>query len=550
MGFDPATGEFNDSLTGDYLWSCVNVGEAMSIVMTPFTWSLLSGAYSEMDIVPGYSMLGNIGGRPYQNVSVSVTLFRALRRNTEDIFREMGGVREEYLESMDRYLDPLPGVSAFALLPKLLRMMAKQRAGLKNPEAFLSDNPRWCRDWCQKIRQIADAGKLHAVVEQVLMPRVRDVFWRVMATAWRQGELVGRLRPQLSELVGPEDADTLLANVSSTEELLASMGPVVGISRVARGEMSREAYLERWGHRSATETEAYLPHPAKDPDWLDSQLEAYQQSPVDVDALLAEGRRSYNAALERLARRYPRKKKRLERRLVDTAAATRMREAVRSELTRLVTVARAWALQVGQVTGLGDGIFFLTYQEVLDLLWGRKVLTETVATRIDTYERYKALGPYPMVIHGHFDPFQWATDPDRRADLYDAHGILSEIQVESPEDLILGTPGSAGRYEGIVRRLDSPEQGGELEAGEVLVAAQTNVGWTLLFPRAGAVVTDVGAPLSHAAIIARELGIPAVVNCGDATRQLRTGDRVLVDGVQGQVKILARGERSSCEGVS
>ena len=63
--------------------------------------------------------------------------------------------------------------------------------------------------------------------------------------------------------------------------------------------------------------------------------------------------------------------------------------------------------------------------------------------------------------------------------------------------------------------------GGGLQPGEVLVTTVTNVGWTPLFPRAAAVVTDVGAPLSHAAIVARELGIPAVVGCGTATMLLR-----------------------------
>jgi phosphoenolpyruvate synthase/pyruvate phosphate dikinase len=70
------------------------------------------------------------------------------------------------------------------------------------------------------------------------------------------------------------------------------------------------------------------------------------------------------------------------------------------------------------------------------------------------------------------------------------------------------------------------------------VTSQTNIGWTLFFPRAAAIVTDVGAPLSHAAIVARELGIPAVVNCGNATMRLRTGDRVLVDGGRGEVEIV------------
>jgi pyruvate,water dikinase len=64
---------------------------------------------------------------------------------------------------------------------------------------------------------------------------------------------------------------------------------------------------------------------------------------------------------------------------------------------------------------------------------------------------------------------------------------------------------------------------------------QTDIAWTPLFPRAAAIVTDVGAPLSHAAIVARELSIPAVVGCGDATMRLKTGDRVRVDGGRGVV---------------
>jgi pyruvate,water dikinase len=95
----------------------------------------------------------------------------------------------------------------------------------------------------------------------------------------------------------------------------------------------------------------------------------------------------------------------------------------------------------------------------------------------------------------------------------------------------------AGRVEGRVRILLTPEEGEKLQPGEILVAATTNVGWTPLFPKAAAIITDIGAPLSHAAIVARELGIPAVVGCGQATTRLKTGDRVIVDGGQGVVQI-------------
>ncbi|UCG22944.1 MAG: hypothetical protein JSW55_12285, partial [Chloroflexota bacterium] len=92
---------------------------------------------------------------------------------------------------------------------------------------------------------------------------------------------------------------------------------------------------------------------------------------------------------------------------------------------------------------------------------------------------------------------------------------------------------------GSVRILHSPDEGHKLARGEILVTVTTNVGWTPLFPRAAAVVTDVGAPLSHAAIVARELGVPAVVGCVNATTRLRDGDQVIVDGGRGTVEIVS-----------
>src|SRR5205807_1579522 len=90
------------------------------------------------------------------------------------------------------------------------------------------------------------------------------------------------------------------------------------------------------------------------------------------------------------------------------------------------------------------------------------------------------------------------------------------------------------------RGYSAPEDAAQFGDGEILVTTVTNIGWTLIFPRAAAVVTDVGAPLSHAAIVARELGIPAVVGCGNATMLLHSGDRVRVDGSNGTVEVLHR----------
>ena len=92
----------------------------------------------------------------------------------------------------------------------------------------------------------------------------------------------------------------------------------------------------------------------------------------------------------------------------------------------------------------------------------------------------------------------------------------------------------------IVRILESSEQGDQFQEGEILVVISTNIEWTLLFPSAKAITTDIGAPLSHAAIVARELGIPAVVGTNNATMILKTGDKILVEGSKVIVNILER----------
>jgi pyruvate,water dikinase len=540
-GFDPATGAFNDSLTGDYVWSCVNIGEAMSVVMTPYTWSLVGMAFDELSAVPGYAPVGNIGGRAYQNVTVMTSMMRVLRRGSGDLLRELGGVREEYLETMDQYIVPLPEATLWTVLPGALRVLLRQRVALKDLEEFLGENPAWCDTARERIRAMATREGLARLAGE-LTERCLATFWRTIATAWAYAERSGKLRRELKELVGAADADLLLSNVSGQGQLLASLGPMVGLARVYRGEMSRQDYLAQWGHRGPLETEASIPRPAEDPQWLDGQLAEYENALADPEALLARRQAEAEAAWERLQKRHPRRVKRLRRRLALAADAARSREAVRSEFTRLVWVARTWALRVGELTRTGNGAFFLTLGELLELLAGQDGPVATIPARQRTYERYRALPPYPLIIRGRFDPFEWATDPDRRSDVYDAGGLLQQIRLAARrENLVLGMAGSAGHAEGAVRRLEGPQQGGELRPGEILVTSQTNIGWTLFFPRAAAVVTDVGAPLSHAAIVARELGIPAVVNCGDATARLRTGDRVHVDGGQGVVEILAQG---------
>jgi pyruvate,water dikinase len=271
---------------------------------------------------------------------------------------------------------------------------------------------------------------------------------------------------------------------------------------------------------------------------LDRQLDQIAASD-DADERLKRQRARHEAAWKRFQQQHPRQADEVERRLGDAARVSREREAARSELTRHAWPGRAWALRAGELLSLGEDIFHLIAAEVLDLLEGKGAPVGTIPARKETYGRYRVLPPYPSIISGQFDPFAWAADPNRRSDIFDSHAPdLPPLRQPSPGQ-VRGVAGSAGIVEGLVRRIDCMEQSDQVRPGEILVTSQTNVGWTVLFPRLAAVVTDVGAPLSHAAVVARELGIPAVVGCGDATDRLKTGDRVRVDGTTGLVEILA-----------
>jgi pyruvate,water dikinase len=102
--------------------------------------------------------------------------------------------------------------------------------------------------------------------------------------------------------------------------------------------------------------------------------------------------------------------------------------------------------------------------------------------------------------------------------------------------ILRGLPASPGIVEGRARVLLLESQMDELQPGEILVVHTTDVGWTPLFLVAAGVVTELGGPLSHAAVVAREFGVPSVVNVAGATRTIRGGDVLRVDGDRGIVE--------------
>jgi phosphohistidine swiveling domain-containing protein len=539
--YNPETGEWNDSLVGEFLWSNVNVSEAVPDVMTPSTWSLWQIYHYETNPVrfPGnYPFCGNICGRPYINLSLLDSMYRAIGR---DARKELQG---DLIGSAPADMDiPRIHFSAFSVyrtvLPGVLKAHWDAYRDQKKIAEFLTNVPGWCSTTRTAIAGCRDDQSMLSLWKKSIRPCIVRACGLLRSVTMTLAEPATHLRQELTTLIGETDANAILSNLSGASGDLASLGPLMGLEQVVNGRMSREAYLESYGHRGPHEMELFACGSDEDQAWFEKRLVDFTRSTISVDALLAHQRAEQIAAWRNFEVRCPGKVQSIKYQLEKVAVAARNREAVRSEVTRITRLVRQFLLIVGKMTGVEDGVFFLTLDEMTAVLAGDKSPVTSVPARRETYLKYCALPPYPTMIIGHFDPFAWAADPQRRSDYFDSRQPKSLPDVNSnKESAVTGFPGAVGIVEGTVRRLDKPEDGSQLQPGEILVTVTTNVGWTPLFPRLAAIVTDVGAPLSHAAIVARELGIPAVVGCGNATMRLKTGDRVRVDGGRGVVDVL------------
>lgn len=534
MRHNPATGEWNDSLGQECLWTSQGIGEIIPEVMTPATWSVWQIFYDQYRSSE-FKAVGNICGRPYMNYSLFYSLIRKLGRKHEQAREELETKLGRLPDGIDFPLVPISMKNILTeILPLMIKTLWKARKLRKKIPESLAVNPRRCCELRQRIEELHDKKDLASLWFGELKPLFEEM--TLTQDSANDGFYIPytELNRELSKLIGEEETDRLLSTIRSRSARLASLGPLIGLSRLARGEISREEYVEQFGHRGPLEDMISKPSLAEDPKRLDEQLAEYREFPIDMEKIFVQKNEEYDAAWGRFQKDFPENVEHVNRKMDKIVEATVTREAVRSELTRVISVIRAFFLRAGELTGLGDDVFFLTWQELIDVLSKDRPPTRFISARKENYERYSALPPYPMLIIGPFDPFRWAADPDRRNDVYD---FRAQFTAEDT-DVIKGYPGSAGRVEGVVRRIDSPDEEDELQRGEILVTKTTNIGWTPLFPRIAAVITDIGAPLSHAAIVARELGIPAIVGCGNATTRLRTGDRVRVDGGRGVVEVL------------
>jgi pyruvate,water dikinase len=549
------------------VWSNVNVGEALPGVATPLTWSILS-KFSDLGFRRAFGALGcsvprdaelvgDFRGRIYLNLSEFMAILTQVPGLRPRTLLALGGGGEA--ERLEAEIEAR-GRSAFLVrLPFTVSRFLRENAAITDrvaefEAAFAVER---ARVGGVDLRILAPAA-LAATLRDV--ERLLDDTGAVMLTCYGNLLAAAVLLGKVLQVTAGTRADVLqreltagLADVESAapglalwhiaemartdaEARAAILDRPPGALRVASlpvGPTRRalERFLEAHGGRGAREAELSEPRWREDASLLFATLRAHLERPSGAPGLLElerKRRASREAAEAELAEAVPVVALPAVRHLLGLVQRfVRLRERLRAHVTDVLGLFRDVALEAGRrldvKEGCGeDAAFFLGIDELRAWLSGRaEGVAPLVRARRQQYQRDVALPDPPDTFVG-FPPALPDPPPDA--------------------DVLRGLAACSGRVVGRVRLLRHAADAVSLRAGEVLVAPYADVGWSPLFLVAAAVVTDLGGPLSHAAIIAREYGTPSVMNVKNGTRTLRTGDLVEVDGDRGEVRILARAD--------
>lgn len=514
----------NGSLAGKYLLSKTNVGEIFMRPVSPMTYSVLEIICEAMGMP---CFIDNVCGQPYANLSVICSLMVAMGASEKTVFGKIKDIAGELPQGVQVPMFPFDIKNFKRRMRKLFFSGSKNKMSRREKKEFSENMGDIADGLISEIRQLPDNRSLYD-------------FWVTKGMGFMSSSLGTIIRgvnifplfgtkKKLSDICGEELANELCSGGAG---VLDSMKPLLLLEDVINGSLSKEEYIKLCGHRSVNEMELSAPYPYESPDFPDNLIEEHRKSGANIHRMREEQESRFNGSVKRFKELYPRKAKWLDRTLHSFKEANRGREEVRSKGVKLFCMMREFLLRAGELNSIGDDIFLLYFSEAMGLLNGDKSALENIPKRRVSYEKYLSYPPFPNLIYGRFDPDKWLSEDSPRHDFY------SEEDFECPVSAdIKGFPGAAGTVTGRVRVIFTADRAEELREGEILVAPATNIGWTVVFPRAAAIITDIGAPLSHAAIVAREFGIPAVVGCGNATTVLKTGDMVTVDGARGVVRV-------------
>lgn len=507
-------------------WTRVNIAEGIPGVSTPLSWSwwddanerMIRGAYFDLGVLASTEPADPrrvdertsaiFYGRPALNVDVS-RRFADLQPGTSGAALErhyFGAVRPEAISQRSRRRYP---VIAMRLPGQWLRVPARLRALYRDALAFWqrTTQPGALAEVAVARRALEDA---HRRFEAIARPHsvLALMAGALMQQVTRVAEAAGRPEVVLDALGGYDSIE-----LETLTELI----------EVRRGTRSLGEFLRVRGYQGPLQGELSAVSWREDPGPVRALVESLDPARSPVAELAAERsakRASAEAAI--LARLLGVRRRWAGWLFREAARMLPERESGKAAMMLCLDAARACVRRIGaehaRRGALADAedVFYLTLPELASEL--PVDARARVAARRKQRDEYLALEL----------PESWV-------------GMVTPMPATRFDDAapLAGLGVSPGIAEGDVRVV--ADGAGELLPGEILVCTATDPSYAGYFLVAAGVVTDIGGAMGHGAIVAREVGIPCVVNTKAATRRLCTGDRIRIDGATGAIEILSRG---------
>lgn len=569
------------------LWDNSNIAESYNGVTTPLTFSFARRVYEEVyrqfcrmlrvpEAVVEHNagvfrrMLGLVRGTVYYNLLNWYRLLAMLPgfKVNRGFMEQMMGVKEPL---PDDVLGEQPPVGWWGRTRDRFRLMGSMAAMVRRHFAL----PRQIRRFYERLdaalgktrpdysrmRPDEIAADYRTIERQLLTrwdaPLMNDFFAMIFfgvlgkrTKAWcgdENGTLQNDLIGGEGGMISAEPAKRVraLAEIArDTPGLVEALctGTRAEVDAVAPPEFRKlfDEYLEEFGDRCMEELKLESSTLFDDVTPLLRSVGNLARRPKDdraPGAIESEMRAKAEAKVAEALRGKPFKRMRFHWTLKHARARVRDRENLRFERTRLFGRVRMMFAELGrQFHALGvlddpRDVFYLEVEEALGYVEGTASTADLrglAAVRKAEFGRYR--------------------ETPRAADRFETRGLVYVghtferttplVPVGDAEERS-GLGCCPGVVRGKVRVITDP-RGAELHHGEILVAERTDPGWIMLFPAAAGLLVERGSLLSHSAIVAREMGIPAVVSITDVTRWLSTGDEVEMDGAKGVVRRLSR----------
>jgi phosphohistidine swiveling domain-containing protein len=530
------------SLPGRH-WSRGNIGEALPGVLTPLTWSLWEVA-AEGGTRRAFHALG-AASRAEREVPAD------RQQRFMRAFHGRGAAQLEFLCTMG---DRIPGTSGAAIAEQVFGDAPPELVGRRDVRRYpiiavklpwtsmrapsvlraaAAETRTWWRIETERAPTLCLAAATNLFADAIR--RFRHNVALQATTLFCVVQPVYDLLEKLAARAGIADVTGLASGYGAVPETA-----VVGdLWKVSRGELTMAQLVGRHGFHGPREGELAARVWREDSSPLQRLVAEYAATDDAQHPALRETRlREQRVDVERriLAALPPAGRPTGRLLLARAARVIPLRGIAKDSYLQAEDVIRAAARRIGELleqAGLladAEDIFWLTDAEIEQGQFAGA--RDLVARRRERFEQYKTIEL----------PNTWVGDPvPILLDGPTGAGGTSPVDTSPGDTAVLtGVGVSPGIVEGPARVVTDPSFD-DAEPGEILVAPATDPSWASMMFLSSALVVDIGGALSHAAIVARELGVPCVVNTVTGTRSIRTGDHIRVDGGTGVVTILKRG---------